>query len=112
MEKGEVKKGVEEFKNIGIAKIEKLVGEYNIWELNKCPYGKFKIKIFKDSGNTFSGYTNIQIADESGGFYCAAGYGKSEKEALENTIKEFIKMTERKENWEEADFQCADPYDF
>lgn len=100
------------FENIGIAKIEKLVGEYNIWELNNSPYGKFKIKIFEDSGNMFSGYTNIQIADGLGDFYCAVGYGKSEEEALENTIVEFFRMTERKEKWGEADFQCADPYDF
>lgn len=100
------------FKRNGIARIEKLVGEYNIWELNKSPYGKFKIKIFENSDNIYSGYTNILIADELGDFYCAVGYGKSEDEALENTIAEFYKMTERKEKWEEADFQCADPYDF
>lgn len=29
-----------------IAKIEKLIGEYNIWELEKSPFGKFKIKIY------------------------------------------------------------------
>ena len=96
----------------GIAGIEKLVGEYNIWEINKSPYGKFKIKIYENSDNIYSGYTNIHIADELGDFYCAVGHGKSEEEALEDTINEFFKMTDRKEKWDETDFRCADPYDF
>ena len=96
----------------GIAKIEKLVGEYNVWELNKIPYGKFKIKIFVDSDNLYSGYTNIHIMDELGDFYCEVGYGKTEVQALEDTISTFFKMVSRKEAWEESDFQYADPYDF
>ena len=103
------------WKNIkqqGIAKIEKLVAEYNIWELNIIPYGKFKIRIYESSNCTYSGYTNIHIADGSGDFYCAVGYGKTKEEALENTISEFFKLTARKSIWEEQDFQYADPCDF
>ena len=36
-----------EIKHQGVAKIEKLVAEYNIWELNIIPCGKFKIKIYR-----------------------------------------------------------------
>ncbi len=95
-----------------IAKIEKLVAEYNIWELNIIPYGKFKIKIFESSNHMYSGYTNIHVIDEQGDFYCAVGHGKTEEAALEDTILEFLKMTARKVVWEEKDFQYADPYDF
>ncbi len=55
----------------GIAKIEKLVAEYNIWELNIIPYGKFKIRIYESSNCTYSGYTNIHIADGLGDFQYA-----------------------------------------
>lgn len=96
----------------GIVKIEKLVGEYNIWELEKSPYGKFKIKIFVDSNNFYSGYTNLQIVDESGNYYCAVGHGGSEEEALEDTISEFFRMVSWKKDWEEKDFVCSDSFDF
>lgn len=101
-----------EMKYPGIARIEKLVSEYNIWELDKIPYGKFKIKIYESSDHAYSGYTNIHISDGLGDFCCAVGWGKTEEAALEDTISEFFKMLERKNIWEEQDFRCADPYDF
>jgi len=96
----------------GIAKIEKLVGEYNIWELEKSPYGKFKIKIFVDVHGFYSGYTNLQVRDIAGDYCCAVGHGKTEEEALNDTILEFLKMVSRKIDWKESDFQCTDPFDF
>lgn len=48
----------------------------------------------------------------SGAFHCAAGDGKTEEAALEDTILEFFKMTARKKEWEEEDFRYAEPYDF
>lgn len=96
----------------GIAKIEKLVSEYNIWELEKSPYGKFKIKIFIDSSNSYSGYTNLQVVDELGDYYCAVGHGKTEEDALKDTMQEFLKMVSRKNDWDESDFQCSDSFDF
>ena len=101
-----------EIKHQGAAKIEKLVAEYNIWELNIIPCGKFKIKIYESSNHTYSGYTNIHIADELGSFCCVVGHGKTQEEALEDTVSEFFKMTKRKNTWEEQDFQYADSYDF
>ena len=102
-----------EIKHEGVAKIEKLVAEYNIWELNIIPCGKFKVKIYENTNNNlYTGYTNILVADELGSFYCAVGYGETEELALEDTITEFFKMVSRKAEWEEQDFQYADPYDF
>ena len=99
-------------KHQGIAKIEKFVSEYNMWEINIIPCAKFKIKIYESSNHTYSGYTNIHIADGQGDFCCAVGYGKTQEAALENTILEFFRLTARKEIWEEQDFQYADAYDF
>jgi len=87
----------------GIAKIEKLVAEYNIWELNIIPYAKFKIKIYESLDHIYSGYTNIHIADGYGNFECAVGYGNTEEAALEDTISEFFKLTARKNIWEDQD---------
>ena len=77
-----------------------------------APCGKFKIKIYESSNHTYSGYTNIHIADELGSFCCVVGHGKTQEEALEDTVSEFFKMTKRKNTWEEQDFQYADSYDF
>lgn len=99
-------------KHPGIAKIEKFVAEYNIWELNIIPSAKFKIKIYESSDHTYTGYTNIHIADGLGDFCCAVGYGKTQEIALENTISEFFKLTARKNIWEEQDFRYADSSDF
>lgn len=96
----------------GIAKIERLVAEYNIWELKVVPYGKFKVKIFESPNNVYTGYTNIHIIDRQGDFCCAVGYGKTEELALKDTISEFFKMTAWKDEWKEGDFQYADPHDF
>lgn len=95
-----------------IAGIEKLVGEYNIWELYKTPYGKFKIKIYVDSSGRYRGYTNLQVLDEAGDFCCGVGGGNTEEMALEDTLNNFLEMLSRKEVWEEEDFQCSDSYDF
>ena len=101
-----------EIKHDGIAKVKKLVGEYNIWELNIIPCGKFKVKIYESINHIYTGYSNILIADDLGDFYCAVGHGRTEELALEDTISEFFKMTSRKTEWKEEDFQYADSYDF
>ena len=101
-----------DIKHPGIAKIEKVVAEYNIWELNIIPCAKFRIKIYESQNHMYIGCTNIQLADGLGDFCGAIGYGDTKEEALEDTISEFFKMAARKDVWEEKDFQYADPYDF
>lgn len=95
-----------------IVKIEKLVGEYNIWELEKTPYAKFKIKVYVNENGSYSGYTNLQIIDENGDFYCAVGWGETQEMALNDTLNNFSEMLSKKDVWEEKDFCCADSYDF
>ena len=58
------------------------------------------------------GYTNIHVIDESGSFEGAVGFGKTEEEALEDTIKEYLEKVSWKEHWEETDFQWAEYSDF
>lgn len=95
-----------------IANIEKCVGEYNIWELEKTPYAKFKVKIYVNTHSWYTGYTNLQVKDEMGDCYCAVGHGETEAEALEDTMQQFFKMLRRKETWEESDFCFSDNFDF
>ena len=60
---------MEKIENNGIASIEKCVSEFDIMELIKTPYGKFKVKIYEKQNGEFCGYTNLKIRDEDGGFF-------------------------------------------
>jgi hypothetical protein len=107
---------MEEWKNIkieGIAKIEKYVAEFDVWELNKTPWGKFKVKIVESSNGKYTGYTNLQLksisdASSEGG----VGFGNTIEEALEDTIRYFLCMLNEREVLNKDDFECVDPYDF
>lgn len=96
----------------GIAFIEKCVAEFNIGELIKTPYSKFKVKVFEKKDGTYMGFTNLQLKDDDGVSYAGVGHGKTIEEALEDTIKYFLSMINKKKNLSEKDFECADPYDF
>jgi len=47
-----------------------------------------------------------------GDYYCAVGHGKTEVEALEDTLQQFLKMLKYKDDWNETDFCCSDSFDF
>lgn len=96
----------------GIARIDKCVGEYDIWDIQKSPYGKFKVKVFYDGGEIYTGYSNLRVADGPEDFCSAVGHGFTEEEALKNTIYNYLELVSRKEEWEESEFECADPFDF
>jgi len=96
----------------GIATIKKCVAEFDVVELNKTPYSKFKVKIYENQSGTYIGYTNLRIKDGSGDAESGVGVGNSIEAALEDTVLYFLKMLEAKDFWEEGDFDCADPYDF
>lgn len=107
-----------EWKNIkihGISSIEKCVAEFNIWDFEHIPYGKFKVKIYEDQKGIFHGYTNLAILNDGIPDYCS-GTGKSIEEALDDTVRYFMdQITEhQKSNGElsEEDFEWGDPSDF
>ncbi len=95
-----------------IAKIEKCEAEFDVWEFEKTPYAKFKVKIFEDTDGKYVGYTNLKIKDADGCPFGGVGFGQTTTEALKNTILNFLEMLNEKEEWKEEEFECADPYDF
>lgn len=102
----------QDIKHSNIALIEKLVGEYDVWVLEKSPYGKFKIKIYENSMGRYTGYTNLKVVDEMGEFKSAVGYGETEEEAFGDTLEKYFELVSWKSEWEESDFQCANPFEF
>ena len=39
--------------------VKTIVDEFEVWEFNKIPYGKFKVKIFEETDGKFIGRTEI-----------------------------------------------------
>ncbi|NPC91557.1 hypothetical protein HOO54_04670 [Bacillus sp. WMMC1349] len=107
---------MDEWKNIninGIAKIEKCVGEFQVWELQKTPYGKFKVKVFERIDGSYAGFTNIRIKNlDDGSPESGVGFGRSITEALEDTLKNFMELLNQREVFSESDFEWAHPDDF
>ena len=98
----------------GVARIEKFVAEFVIWELNISPYAKFRIKIYENDKGDFTGRSNLQIKDSSENLNSAVGYGKSPEEALQDTLNNFFELTSVKnpKDWTESDFGFSDNFDF
>ncbi|KHD35617.1 hypothetical protein NL50_12755 [Clostridium acetobutylicum] len=96
----------------GIARIEKVVAEFDVMELQKTPYGKFKVKIYESQDGEFIGYTNLRVKDKTGDACGGVGHGNTIEEALKDTIEYFLKVLSDKDFWEEEDFECADAFDF
>lgn len=106
---------MKEWKNLkikGIARIEKVVAEFDVIELIKTPYSKFKVKVYEDSNGSYTGYTNLRIKDETGDVFGGVGHGNTIEEALNDTIVYFLDIINEKQIWHEDDFECSDPFDF
>ncbi|MDS0525914.1 hypothetical protein NNC19_09515 [Clostridium sp. SHJSY1] len=104
-----------EWKNIkfeGISNIEKCVGEFNITETLKTPYGKFKIKVYERQSGRYVGYTNLLFKNEDGSVAPGIGYGKTVGQAANATIEYFLRMIEEKEVLSEEDFKRSDYFEF
>ena len=95
-----------------IASIEKVVGEYEISEIEKTPWGKFRVKVLEKQNNTYVAITNLMFVDEVGFENAGYGEGTTEEEALEKAIANFMALLPADRHISRKDFTVADPYDF
>jgi len=107
---------MDDWRNIkinGIARIERCVGEFQVWELQKIPFGKFKVKIFERADKSFAGFTNIKVKNfEDGSFESGVGFGSNIEEALNDTLNNFMEMINKREEFSNEDFEWTHPDDF
>ncbi|EMT49946.1 hypothetical protein I532_24935 [Brevibacillus borstelensis AK1] len=97
----------------GINKIDKVVAEFQVWAIEKVPYGKFKIKILETAKGGYIGLPNLAVKNiRDGTPDGTSGFGGTIEEALEDTIKYFLQTLEGRENLTENDFVWSDPHDF
>lgn len=97
----------------GIAKIDKCVAEFAVWEFDKTPWAKFKVKVFESDDGKFTGYTNLQLKSLlDGSPEAGVGHGNTIEEALEDTIHYFMSMLNEREDLSDKDFEACNPYDF
>ncbi|WP_378123616.1 hypothetical protein [Cohnella sp. GCM10012308] len=76
----------------GIAKIEKLVAEYVVTQLD-VPTGRFRVRIYESANRWFMGITNLRIKNAIDGYPEAGlGNGQSLTEALEDTLRNLMQL--------------------
>ena len=73
-----------------LAKIEKVVGEYNIYDVPKIPFNILEVKIYQQSNGKMIGYTNLRYQDGFGDFLSGVGHGENEMDTLYDTIENFV----------------------
>ena len=95
-----------------VVKIERLVDEFEVWELDKIPYGKFKVKIFETVNGQYIGRTNLMVKDKTDDFCAGVGYGSTIEDALKDTILYFYSMIDELEEVSEELFAYVDVMDF
>ncbi|MCP3742380.1 hypothetical protein [Rossellomorea sp. BNER] len=106
--------GWKDIKIENVDQIEKCVAEFeitaldffeNLYDGDILHYGAFKVKVYEtqivqfnpDKDFNFIGYTNLKLKDSSGGYEGGIGSGVSLEQALEETIRDFMrKLTEYK----------------
>lgn len=106
---------MEDWKKIkieGIAKIERLVDEFEVWEFDKIPYGKFKVKVFETIDGKYTGRTNLMVMDKTNNFCAGIGKGSTVQDALADTIRYFYTLVDEVDNLTEKSFEYVDAVDF
>lgn len=117
MEELESKQGGEimswkEIKIKDIPEIEKVVAEFEVGEVKKTPWGKFRVRVLERQDGSFIAITNLMFIDHTGCENSGYGEGKTIEEALEKAIKDFMSYLPDDRELTEDDFTVADPYDF
>ena len=106
---------MEEWKKIkinGIVKIERLIDEFEIWEYNKIPYGKFKVRVYEAPDGCFIGRTNLMVVDKTNDFCAGVGHGETVCEALYDTIRYFYSLIDEVDDLSPKCFKYVDTVDF
>lgn len=95
-----------------IPEIDKVVAEFEIGEVKKTPWGKFRVKVLERQNGVFFAITNLMFIDNTGFVNAGYGEGKTVEEALEKAIIDFMSYLPDDRELNEADFTVSDPYDF
>lgn len=96
-----------------IAKIERVVAEFQVWSIEIFPYAKIKVKILEDSQGCYMGAPNMAAKSRRDGSPdWISGSGKSIAEALEDTIKLLLDSIAENGAVSENDFEWSAPEDF
>lgn len=78
-----------------VSDIAKCMEEFTVWLQDILPYGKMKVKIIDKGEHYYEGYTDIQIISKCDNRPKGAySRGNTIEEALENTIREFLRIVE------------------
>lgn len=94
--------------NENVFTVDKIISEYRI---SFKGFGVFRVKVYKE-GKFYVGHTNVLIPNKDGIYSGVLGDGKTESQALSETLNNFIQEISWKKNWSLDDLQWSDPDDF
>ncbi len=106
--------GWEDIRIEGISKIDRCVAEFDVWAIPTVPYAKFKVKVFMNVQGNYTGYTDLTIKSPlDGSPEGGIGFGLSIDEALEDTLKYFMDLVQKRGGkLFEEDIEYVEPSDF
>jgi hypothetical protein len=96
----------------GAAKIERVVGIFEVSDTRGLPWPRYKIKVLERSSGSFVAVANVCVKDTKGAPDGEAGLGRTEVEALQDFITRFGERLNSRRDWRDADFDWSDPREF
>ncbi len=100
----------------GILRIDRIVGEFDVWLDESFPFAKMKVKVLNRACGDFLAVTNLGVRSLTTGERDGiAGLGDSADEAVSDLLIRFVSLV--RENTPEAgltasDFEWSEPEDF
>ena len=75
----------------GIARIDRVVGVFEVWSDGTLPFAKFKVKVLERAGGEFLGTPNVAVRNlTTGEPEYVSGLGRTSEDALTEAIKYFL----------------------
>lgn len=88
----------------GVARIDRVVGIFEITLAGKLPFVSFKIKVTEGAQGDFVAISNVWVKDQDGFAHGEAGLGPSLEKALEDCLTRFLAETKSRKELRNEDF--------
>lgn len=108
---GDMKKAFNHFDWSGAAVLGRVCAVYELYDSRVPHGGNFKVKVV-ERADDFAAFVNVLAKDAEGMPDYLSGIGRSEREAIEDLMRRFMKSLETSSPQTEDDFEWSDPHDF
>ena len=97
----------------GLGPVERVVALFQIGPpLERLPFPSFKVKVIEHANGSFMAVPNVAARGPDGFPDWEAGSGSTVEEALEDTLRTFVRILGERQPLSESDFIWSDPTEF